>query len=65
MHCNKNSLLDSGPSLQHVNHTTQLSAICKPAESALDPSVLITDKDVKSVNPNTDAWGQHLSLVST
>ena len=39
--------LDSIPSLWCVNCSTQLNIICKLAEGALNPTVHITDKDVK------------------
>jgi len=38
---------DGIPFLQHVNHTTQLGVISNVAEGALDPTVHVTDKDVK------------------
>lgn len=40
-------LLSSNPPLQHVNCTTQLGATHRLAESALNPAVCITEKDVK------------------
>ncbi|KAK4818782.1 hypothetical protein QYF61_019128, partial [Mycteria americana] len=39
--------LDGIPSLQRVDHTTQLGVIGKLAEGALNPTVHVTDKDVK------------------
>ena len=40
-------LLEGIPTLQHVDHTTQLGAISKLAEGALNPTVHVADKDVK------------------
>ncbi|KAK4816767.1 hypothetical protein QYF61_022765 [Mycteria americana] len=34
-------------SLEHVNCTTQLGVICKFVEGALDPTVCVTDEDIK------------------
>lgn len=34
--------MDSIPSLQHANPTTQLDVITKPAESALNPTVCVS-----------------------
>ncbi|KAK4828658.1 hypothetical protein QYF61_000376 [Mycteria americana] len=48
--------LDSIPSLQHVECTTQLGVICKLAEGALNPTVLVTNKDVKQ------HWSQYWPL---
>ncbi|KAK4819021.1 hypothetical protein QYF61_024137 [Mycteria americana] len=39
--------LDGILSLRHVNHTTQLSVVCKLAEGALDPAVYVIDEDIK------------------
>ena len=39
--------LEGIPSLQRVDHTTQLGVVVKFAESALDPTVRVADKDVK------------------
>ncbi|KAK4825708.1 hypothetical protein QYF61_002067 [Mycteria americana] len=39
--------LDSIPSLQCVDHTTQLGVVGKLAEVAINPTVHVTDKDVK------------------
>ncbi|KAF4792235.1 hypothetical protein TURU_123228 [Turdus rufiventris] len=39
--------LNGVPSFQHVNHATQLSVIGKLAEGALNPTVHVTDTDVK------------------
>ena len=39
--------LDGVPSLQHVDCSTQLGAISKVAEGALNPTVHVVDKDVK------------------
>ncbi|KAK4828770.1 hypothetical protein QYF61_000795 [Mycteria americana] len=39
--------LDGIPSLQHVECATQLGVVSKPAEGALNPTVHVTDKDVK------------------
>jgi len=35
------------PSLQHVDYSTQLGVICKFTEHARNPTVHVTDKDVK------------------
>ena len=43
---------DGIPSLQRLNHTTQLGVIGKLAEGALDPTVHVTNKDV------TQGWSQ-------
>ncbi|GAB0186614.1 mitochondrial enolase superfamily member 1 [Grus japonensis] len=51
--------LDGIPSLQRVNHTTQLGVIGKLAEGALDPTVHVTDKDVKQ------HWSQYRPLRNT
>ncbi|GAB0195895.1 hypothetical protein GRJ2_002054800 [Grus japonensis] len=48
--------LDGIPSLQHVDHTTQLGVVSKLAEGALDPTVHVTDKDVKQ------CWSQYRPL---
>ncbi|GAB0192530.1 hypothetical protein GRJ2_001718300 [Grus japonensis] len=40
-------LLDGIPSLQSIDHTTQLGVVSNLAEGALDPAVHIADKDVK------------------
>ena len=39
--------LDGFPSFQYINCTTQLGAICKLAEGALDAIVYVIDKDVE------------------
>ncbi|GAB0208383.1 cAMP-dependent protein kinase inhibitor alpha [Grus japonensis] len=39
--------LDGIPSLQHVDHTTQLGVVSKLAEGALDPTVHVANKDIK------------------
>ena len=59
-------LLDGNPCLQcWVNHTTQLSIICKLAEGALNPTVHVT-KDVKWYQSQLKLWrtpvitGHHL-----
>ncbi|GAB0184583.1 cAMP-dependent protein kinase inhibitor alpha [Grus japonensis] len=48
--------LDGIPSLQCVNHTTLLGVVGKLAEGALDPTVHITDKDVKQ------CWSHYRAL---
>jgi len=48
--------LDGIPSFQRVNRTTQLSVVGKLAEGALDPTVRVTDKDVKQ------RWSQYRPL---
>ncbi|KAK4829762.1 hypothetical protein QYF61_006486 [Mycteria americana] len=48
--------LDGIPSLQHVDRTTQLGVIGKLAEGALNPTVHVTNKDVKQ------RWSQHRPL---
>jgi len=45
--------LDGIPSLQCVNYTTQLGVVGRLAGIALDPTVHITDKDVKQ------RWSQY------
>jgi len=45
-------LLNGIPSLQRVNHTTQLGVVDKLAEGALSPTVHVTDKDTEQ--PSTD-----------
>jgi len=39
--------LDGIPSLQSVDHTTQLGVISKIAEHALNPTIHVANKDVK------------------
>jgi len=39
--------LNGIPSLQSINHTTQLGVIGKLVEGALSPTVHVTDKDIK------------------
>ena len=39
--------MDDIPSLQHVSCTTQIGVIGKHAEGALNPTVHVTDKDVR------------------
>ncbi|GAB0180669.1 cAMP-dependent protein kinase inhibitor alpha [Grus japonensis] len=51
--------LDGILSLRHVNHTTQLGVICKLAESALNPTVHVTDEDIKQY------WSQYRPLRDT
>jgi len=43
--------LNGIPSLQCVNHTTQLGAVGKIAEDALSPTVHVADKDIKQHRP--------------
>ncbi|KAK4815374.1 hypothetical protein QYF61_001362 [Mycteria americana] len=50
---------DGIPSLRHVNHTTQLGGVCKLAEGAINPTVYVTDEDVKL------HWSQHRPLRDT
>ena len=50
---------DGIPSLQHVNHTTQLGVIGNLAEGALSPTVHAVDKDVKQ------RWSQYWPLKNT
>ncbi|KAK4828488.1 hypothetical protein QYF61_026759 [Mycteria americana] len=51
--------LDGIPSLQRVDHTTQLGVIGKLAEGALNPTVHVADKDVK------ERQSQYRSLRNT
>ncbi|KAK4825808.1 hypothetical protein QYF61_002413 [Mycteria americana] len=51
--------LDGIPSLRPVNRSTQLGVICKLAEGALDPSVYVTDEDIKQY------WSQYGPLRDT
>jgi len=53
--------LDSIPSLQCVNCTTQLDVICKLAEGALDPLSMLPAKIFSITSPEEC----HLSPVST
>ena len=46
--------MDSIPSFQHVNHTTELGVISKLAEDALNPTVHIGDKMLNCACLNTD-----------
>ena len=39
--------LDGIPSLRCVSCTTQLGVICRLAEGALDPTVYVSDEDIK------------------
>ncbi|KAK4829273.1 hypothetical protein QYF61_002665 [Mycteria americana] len=39
--------LDGIPSLKCINCTTHLGVICKPAESALNPTVYVVDEEAK------------------
>ncbi|KAK4818354.1 hypothetical protein QYF61_011451 [Mycteria americana] len=39
--------LDGIPSLQCIDHTTQLGVVCRLAEGALDPTVYVIDEDIK------------------
>ena len=39
--------VDGISSLRGVNHTTELGVICKFAEGAFDPTVYVTDEDVR------------------
>ncbi|GAB0183112.1 cAMP-dependent protein kinase inhibitor alpha [Grus japonensis] len=48
--------LDGIPSLQRVNHTTQLGVVSNLAEGALDPTVHVADKDVEQ------CWSQYRPL---
>ena len=43
--------LNGIPSLQRINHTTQLGVVGKLAEGALGPTVHVTDKDIKHHRP--------------
>ncbi|KAK4832883.1 hypothetical protein QYF61_026433 [Mycteria americana] len=52
-------LLDGIPSFWHVNRTTQLGVICKLAEDALNPTVYVTDEDIKQY------WSRHGPLMDT
>ncbi|KAK4831204.1 hypothetical protein QYF61_016041 [Mycteria americana] len=52
-------LLDSMPSLRRLNRTTQLGVACKLAEGALDPTVYVTDEDIKQY------WSQYRPLRDT
>jgi len=45
--------LDGIPSFQHVDRTTQLGVFGKHAEGALNPTVHVTEKDIKQ------HWSQH------
>ncbi|KAK4823539.1 hypothetical protein QYF61_003171 [Mycteria americana] len=51
--------LDGIPSLRHVNCTTRLGVVCKLAEGALDPTVYVTDEDIK------EYWSQYGPLRDT
>ncbi|KAK4832391.1 hypothetical protein QYF61_022246 [Mycteria americana] len=39
--------LDGIPSLKHISYTTELGAICKFAEGALNPTVYVINKDIE------------------
>jgi len=39
--------LDSIPSLNHINYTTQLGVICRLAAGALNPTVYVVDENTK------------------
>lgn len=39
--------LDDIPSLQHLDHPTQIDVISKAAEGKLNPTIIVTKKDVK------------------
>jgi len=43
--------LNGIPSLQRVNHTTQLGVVSRLAEGALSPTVHVTNKDIKLHRP--------------
>jgi len=59
-------LLDAIPSFQKVNSTTQLCVTSKLAEGALNPTVHVADKDVKtSLVPVLTPEESHSSLIST
>ena len=45
--------LDGIPSLQRINHTTELGVICKLADGVLSPTVYVIDEDVKQY------WSQY------
>lgn len=40
-------VVDSTGDLGKADHVTQLGAICKPAEGALDPTVCVIGEDIK------------------
>jgi len=48
-----NVILDGIPSLQHVDHTTQLGVICNLAEGAVNHTMSLM-KILNSIGPNTD-----------
>ena len=54
--------LDGIPSLQRVDHITQLGVTGQLAEGALNPTVCVTDKDIKQ------CWCQYrdiyISIIS-
>ena len=52
--------LDGIPSLQYVDCTTQLGAISKLAECALNPIVCVANKMLNSTAPNTNPQGTPL-----
>ena len=56
--------LDGIPSLRRVNRTTQLGAICKFAEGALDPTVSLTDEDIKVISscPSAASPSFHIGI---
>ncbi|KAK4827472.1 hypothetical protein QYF61_018708 [Mycteria americana] len=59
--------LDGIPSLRRVNRTTQLGVVRKFAEGALNPTVHVTNKDIKQTAPVPILTPEehHLSLVFT
>jgi len=57
--------LNGIPSLQRINHTTQLRVVGKLAEGALGPTVHVADKDIKQHRPHYRPETHHSSLVST
>lgn len=60
-----------GPSAWHpsllfcANFNTELDTITKFAESTLNPTTYITDKDVEKHSPKMDHWGTWLWLAYT
>ncbi|KAK4824541.1 hypothetical protein QYF61_016145 [Mycteria americana] len=55
--------LDGIPSLQRVDCTTQLGVVHKLAEGALNPTVHVTNKDVKQCRSQLDTWNQLVYCV--
>ncbi|KAK4830385.1 hypothetical protein QYF61_010612 [Mycteria americana] len=51
--------LDGIPTLTHVNRTTQLGVVCKFVDGGLDPTVYVTDEDIKQY------WSQYTLLRDT